>query len=146
MNPRRWTLGLVLAAIALALVGCSDTPANDIEVGECTNDSLVGSVGELDTVDCDEEHTGEVFAKFDVEGDDYDAEQIASESEECIGERFEDYVGIPYAESVFTAAPLTPSADSWDGGDRTIICFIDGRADGEPLEGSAEGDDTPLAG
>ncbi len=141
MAGRRWVFVAGLVLVGAGLTACSETAANDFEAGECTNDSLSGAIGEIGTVDCDEEHTAEAFAQFDVDGDDFpgDAEVRAEAEEGCTGERFEDYVGVPYAESIFLATHLVPSEESWDAGDRTIICLINGTTDNSPLEGSAEG-------
>lgn len=142
MGVRRWVFvaGIVVGGVGLTACG---TPANDFEAGECTNDSLTGSVGEIDTVDCDETHSAEAFAQFDIDGDDFPgADEISSQAAEgCLGNRFEDYVGIPYDESIYLAESINPSEDSWDGGDRTVICVITGTTDGSDLEGSAEGTD-----
>jgi len=142
MAARGWKIMVALFALGVGLTACSDTPANDFEAGECTNDSLTGSISEIDTVDCDDEHTAEAFAQFDLEGgdDDFPGAQEASTQgdERCQGELFEDYVGIEYAASKYIASNIAPSEDSWSNGDRTVICLIVGATDG-PLEGSAEG-------
>jgi hypothetical protein len=118
-----------------------DTRANEFEAGECTNDDLDGLIAEIDTVDCAEPHTGEAYAQFDLEGDDFPGvDAVSAEGGEgCTGSRFEDYVGISYAESIYEAEALTPSEQSWnEAADRTVICVITGTVDGSPLEGSAK--------
>jgi hypothetical protein len=131
----------VLALAGFGLTACSETPANDFEAGECTNDSLTGSIGEIETVDCDEAHTAEAIATFDLEGDDFPGnDEIQSQAAEgCQGERFEDYVGVPYEESIFVVSPIAPSEESWDADDRTVICVVAETTDGSELEGSVEG-------
>lgn len=138
---RRWMMAAALIMLGTALVACSSTPANDFEAGECTNDSLGGAVGEIDVVSCDEAHTAEAFATFDVDGNDFPgADEIQAQAAEgCQGSRFEDYVGLPYAESIFLTTALTPSQETWDADDRTIICIINGTTDNSDLDGSAEG-------
>jgi hypothetical protein len=141
LAARRSILAGTLFVLGIALTACSSTPANDFEAGECTNDNLSGAVGEIDTVDCAEEHTAEAYAAFDVEGDDFPGvEEIQAEAAEgCQGDRFEDYVGVAYADSIFLTTALTPSEETWDADDRTIICIINGTTDGSALDGSAEG-------
>ncbi len=142
MFGRKLLVGGALLALLMGLTACSDTPANEFEAGECTNDDLSGSIGEIETVDCDEEHTGEAYAQFDIDGDEFPGvDEVSTEAQErCFGDLFEDYVGTPYSESVFLAQFLAPSEDSWEqADDRTVICIINGRTDNEPLEGSAEG-------
>jgi Septum formation len=139
---RGWVVVFALVALGVGLTSCSSsTPANDFETGECTNDDLTGSIGEIDTVDCDDQHTAEVIGTYDIDGDDFPgATEITSEAQErCAGSIFEDYVGIPYSESIYLTNQLTPTEDSWDGGDRTVICVVAGTVDGTSLEGSVEG-------
>jgi Septum formation len=142
MTGRRWMLAVALVLVGAGLTACSETAANDFEAGECTNDDLTGSIGEIGTVDCDEPHTAEAFAQFDVDGDDFPGNEAIAEQafEECWGDLFEDYVGIPYQESIYDSPThILPSEESWDAGDRTVICIISATTDGSDLEGSAEG-------
>lgn len=144
MKAARWLMiAGALALLGLGLTACSSTPANDFEAGECTNDDLTGQIGEIEVVDCDETHTAEAYATFDIDGDDFpgEAEIQAEATEGCNGSRFEDYVGVSYEESIFLSEPLAPSSESWDGGDRTVICIVTGTTDGSELDGSVEGAD-----
>ena len=141
---RRWMIAGALLALGLVagLTACSgDVAANDLEVGDCTEEELSGAVGEVDTVDCDESHTAEVFALFDLEGDDFPgtSEIQAEAAEGCNGDRFEDYVGTPYAESEIFSTYLVPTEETWnDADDRTVICLAV-TDDGSATEGSVEG-------
>jgi hypothetical protein len=141
MAARWWKFAALVVALGftLGLTACSDTPANDFEAGECTDDNLTGDIGEVETVDCDEEHTAESIGQFDLEGDDFPDDVAQQATEGCEGDLFEDYVGTSYNESAFLVNTITPTAETWDNGDRTVICVITGRVDDEPLEGSAEG-------
>ncbi len=142
MQVRRWVFVVGALLLGAGLTACG-TPAHDFEAGECTDDSLTGSIGDIETVDCDEPHQAEAFAQFDIDGDDFPGtEEIQTEGAEgCQGDRFEEYVGVPYPESIFLANGIVPSEESWDAGDRTVICVIGGTTDGADLEGSAEGAD-----
>jgi hypothetical protein len=141
MNLRRWQIAVAVVGIGLGLSACSSTPANDFEAGECTNDDLSGNIGEIDTVDCDDEHTAEAFAQFDLDGDDFPgADEVSTQATEgCQGDRFEDYVGLDYQSSIYLVNVITPTEETWDNDDRTVICVINGTTDGSSLEGSAEG-------
>ena len=130
-----------VAALVLLTAGCSkDVGANDLAAGDCTADELSGAVADVDTVACDTEHTYEVFATFELEGDDGADFPGRSEVESdaaagCNGDRFEEHVGIPYEDSSLYTTYLVPTEDAWDGaGDRTVVCFVF-----EPTD--AEGDD-----
>ncbi len=116
--------------LALA-TGCSkDVAANDLAAGDCTADEIVDAVADVDTVACDGEHTYEVFATFELEGDEGadwpGRSEVESEAAAgCNGERFEEHVGIPHEDSTLYTTFLVPTEDTWDGaGDRTVVCFV----------------------
>ena len=127
MTGHRRMVVAAMAGAVLIIAACgNDVAANDVEVGQCSNQDLTGSVGEIDTVDCEDSHTLEVFAVYDVEGNDFPGvEEITAEAlEGCTGDRFEDYVGVPYAESDIFYDSLAPNEQTWnEADDRTVICF-----------------------
>ena len=139
---RRWMTALALVVLAVGLAACSkEVAANSLEVGDCTDQDLSGAVGEVETVDCDESHTAEVFEVFDIDGDEFpgSAEVQAQATEECQGDAFEEYVGVPYAQSEVYATFLVPTEETWnEADDRTVICLAVTQ-DGSPTEGSVEG-------
>ncbi len=138
-RARRW-LVLITVALLAGAAACSSTPANDFEAGECTNDDLSGSIDDIGTVSCDDPHTAEAFVQFDIDGDDFPgADEISTQAQEgCTGDRFESYVGVPAQESIYVVSSINPSEQSWDAGDRTVICVITGTSDGSALDGSAK--------
>jgi hypothetical protein len=144
MTRHRRFLALVGTALAamFVLAACGDdVPANEVEVGQCTNQDLSGQVGEVDTVDCEDAHTAEAYAVFDIDGDDYPgSEEVARlATEGCTGDRFEEYVGVSYAESEIFSTNLAPTEQTWnDADDRTVICFAVAQ-DGSATQGSVKG-------
>ena len=139
---RRWMIAGALIVLALGLSACSkEVSANSLEVGDCTNDDFTGAVGEVDTVDCADSHTAEVFAVFDVDGDDFPgtADIQSQAAEGCNCDRFSEYVGTPYEESEIYTTFLVPTEETWnEADDRTIICLAVTQ-DGSASEGSVEG-------
>jgi hypothetical protein len=142
----RVVLSAVLLAVALAACGGDGGNVFALTAGDCftTTENLLGGgeVQDLPTVDCAEEHDGEVFAVFaimDVPDGGYpDVEELqASADEGCLG-AFEDYVGVPYEESTLLFANLVPTEASWADGDRDVVCFLFAE-DGSPLTGSMAG-------
>lgn len=143
MKVRNWTaVGCAILALGFGLVACGGEPeANALKAGDCIEGEISGAVGEDNTVSCDDAHTAEVFATFDLEGDDFPGtdQVLADAAEGCQGQRFEDYVGVSYDVSESVASPLVPSEDSWNNNDdRTVICLAVS-ADGSETEGSVEG-------
>ncbi|MBA3308147.1 MAG: septum formation family protein [Chloroflexi bacterium] len=57
--------------------------------------------------------------------------------EGCL-KRFERFVGISYERSQLEVTYLSPTAVSWQDGDRRVQCVLHS-GDGEPLTGSMRG-------
>lgn len=97
-------------------------------------------VDEVLVINCNEPHTMEVFAQYELDAtDDYPggSELTWAAQDECQN-RFEGYVGGSYWSSDYDFTTLTPSYSTWDTGDRTVTCLIVS-GDGGPLTSSAKG-------
>lgn len=134
-----------LLVSVLVLTACAQGNVFSLEPGTCFDDvdafydDESEGVSDVPTVDCAEPHDNEVFATYDLpDGDFPGQEAIATTAEEECIERFEDYVGIAYADSRFVSTHLIPTAQSWEGGDREVVCFLYD-IDYAKIEGSAEG-------
>jgi len=135
-----------IPAVAIALVvgyfttaqrgddGTLSTAGNvtvdELRVGDCFNASEFSDAGEaevsdVDGVPCTEPHTFEVFAVADYGGafPGTDSQFQVAFGEVCIPP-FEDYVGIPYEDSILWASAITPTEDGWNAGDREFICHL----------------------
>ncbi|CAN5255881.1 hypothetical protein BH23ACT9_BH23ACT9_29350 [soil metagenome] len=126
--------------------GAADAPP-PIELvlppGSCINDDgRAADVNSVESVDCEIEHTGEVFAatRIDLPPEaPYPGQTVlqGDSRELCQGTAFENYMGSPYAESRFFAYALLPTAETWAAGDRDVACVLyDVRG---PLVGSQQG-------
>ncbi|MFB2581762.1 septum formation family protein [Herbiconiux sp. P15] len=138
------TLGLVLSGCT-ALFPSSAPPATDsttgeeieqtdtdvftLAVGDCINDTSgddVTEVSEVPTVDCAAEHDLEVYAEFEIAGDEFPGDDAvtAEADEKCLAE-FEPFVGIAYDSSIYGFTYFTPTEASWtEGDDRLVSCLI----------------------
>jgi Septum formation len=98
-----------------------------LEEGDClTSDpSVQGEVSEVPKVDCEEPHFSEVFHTYTIDADALpsaaDMEGIVED--QCLAE-FETFVGMPYAESALEVTWLEPTPESWERGDRELVCMI----------------------
>lgn len=151
----------VLLALVLAFTGACDDAERDesgqvrtagdlsvyaLRTGDCFNGGQrvaeeVGkerTVNQVTAVPCEHSHDNEVFAVFDHPA----AKDAAFPGEEAVNqvaqdgclERFEGYVGRPYAGSDLQVAVIAPGEKSWkEEHDRAIACIVYG--DG-PLKGS----------
>lgn len=140
----------ILAAVAIsvaALSGCSLLGGATVEelqltVGECVEEASVTEEGEqeigaLPVVDCAEPHHAEVFHTIQLTDESYPADVTTQAEEACYGE-FENYVGIPYEDSLYYFTATYPTQGSWDQGDRQIACLLVGDV-GQELTGSLKG-------
>ena len=161
MKLRRLTgaaAGLTL--LAAGAVACSsDESVFNAEVGECIESisDLSGNISELPETECTDDHEAEIFFLFEHDGDDDDfpgTDELQEEAaEDCAGDEFEDYFGVPYSDTTIEISMVTPSEDSWGDGDRETICIgfvpdeeldesLEGNGEDYPLEGAETGDDT----
>ena len=134
---------LPAATIVLALSTCTtQVPANDLAVGDCVEDDAAFSgeegVQEVPTIDCEEPHLFEVFALVDYpDADEYPGEDtVRGESRDLCFDEVEGYVGAPPEQvTEYTLQAVYPSQETWDAGDRIVICLLQSA---EPVEGSAK--------
>ena len=129
-----------LAAGALLTVGCSSAERNDageiavagsvdafaIRVGDCYDDEsfFADEVSEVSGVPCSEPHDNEVFALFDLPGPEYPGDDVVLDLADagCL-DRFAQYVGATYDDSVLMITTLVPSRESWSQvDDREVVC------------------------
>jgi len=95
-----------------------------LRVGDCVRD-LVGTeyeVSEGQGVPCSEAHNYEVF--YETFFQDYSIFEINRVAEDVCETPFESYVGIPYEESRYYITFLTPTAQSYEEGDREVTCLL----------------------
>ena len=120
---RRITL-LVLFVGALILAACSASVLK-LEVGTCFDDpETFEQVEDVPVVDCDEPHDNEVIGNQDLTGDGYPGqEQVENRATQICYDKFSEYVGISYEQSMYDIGWLFPTAETWAAGDREVICF-----------------------
>lgn len=151
MTVRRITRVLV-AVLALALLGAActndaeadETTRDDtgevqeggdvgvfrIRVGDCLNAQIAEQQSSVPVVPCDEPHESEVYATFDLVGDDYPGIlTVEQQSGDGCLERFEPTFGESYETSPYYISFLYPNEESWDVvDDREVICVAYGDA------------------
>jgi hypothetical protein len=147
LRPSRALTGALLLALALAAGACGDDDDEDagggegatttspeaeeqtvfaVEKGDClASEPSGGEVSEVPTVGCEEPHTSEAFhvATIDAEELPSSAEIEQLVEEECVAE-FESFVGMPYEQSALEVIWLEPTQESWEQGDRELVCLV----------------------
>jgi hypothetical protein len=112
----------------------SDTTADSettdvfaIGVGDCLTDetSVEGEVSDVQTVPCDQPHAQEVYHSYTIDTDELpgEADMEGIVETECLG-AFETFVGLPYPDSIYDITWLAPTQESWDAGDRELLCLV----------------------
>ena len=122
--PVRFKL-MVSAAGILALSACDPTVLT-LEVGTCFDDpdDISEGVEGVPTVDCAEPHDNEVIANKLLTGTEFPGDSIMQldAGDACL-EEFEGYIGLDYESSLYDIGWLHPTAETWEFGDRQVICF-----------------------
>ncbi|MGW3425175.1 DUF4190 domain-containing protein [Streptomyces phaeochromogenes] len=120
-----------------------------VDEGECFDTpggSLEGMAYDVDTVSCDKEHDGEVFANFRMASGSYpgDSEITEAADEKCYTLQYAyamDTWAIPDNVDIYY---FTPTRDSWSLGDREISCLFGNVDEKGGLTGSLRQDETTL--
>ena len=136
------TDGPAVSAIASGSPGSGATiSVFDVVVGDCFNAPDAETISEVELVDCADPHRYEAYHAEDhpAGGDEAfigDEAMTDYADDVCLGE-FEAFVGIPWEESTLNYFYLQPTAETWEIGDREILCAV--YSDAGELTGSAEG-------
>jgi len=136
---RRFTSSLALLLALGLITGCASGVLT-LDVGTCFDDpESFDEVTDVPVVDCADPHDNEVIGNFDLPDGGYPGDDVVADRAQtgCLG-RFEPYVGVDYASSIYDLGWFTPTADSWDAGDREVICFVYA-VDFSRIEGSVRG-------
>jgi hypothetical protein len=134
---------IIAAFIGVVLfVTRNNQSVDDLAVGVCfdvpTENSEVSTVTKHP---CTEAHDAEVFHNVEyTEGGSYPITLTLDNFVDGVcTPQFETYVGISYADSTtFDYGYFYPTQDGWNGGDRTITCYIV-RTDDAKLTQSVKG-------
>lgn len=113
-------------ATLLAVTGCSllSPDVLQLQVGDCLADEdLARLVEDVEPVSCDEPHNYEVYAAVELEDGDFPGNEVLEEESQICETEFEAFIGVPYLESEIFALPLIPTEESWQIGDREIVCL-----------------------
>jgi hypothetical protein len=137
--PRHVVGVVVVALAAAALSGCSllesiiggapegESDVFTLAVGDCLNDvDAPDEVTSVPVVSCDGPHDVEVFARTDTLTASFPGDLALFDELDafCQGDVFTDFVGVPYADSMYGTSGYVPTQGSWDDGDRELLCTI----------------------
>ena len=129
----------LLLALGLITAACSGN-VFDLEVGQCFNDpDSFDEVANVDIVECSEPHDNEVYHVFDLADGDYPGlSAVETDAADGCLSAFEPFVQRDYQTSELDIRYLYPTPDTWDNGDREIVCALFDLS-GNQMTGSAQG-------
>jgi hypothetical protein len=150
------SLGIVAAAgaLVLGLGACSDEPDRDesgviteegdadvftLQVGDCMSDQAgaTGEVTDVPVVPCEEPHDSEIYYAYTVpDADAFPGTFQEHVDAQCLPQ-FQTFVGLPYEQSALELTWLEPTIESWNEGDRELLCIVADPAGG--VTGSLQG-------
>jgi hypothetical protein len=139
-----------LAGLCLvALAGCSfiddlreGGPDRDPETGELVEAAQIGvfhlqegdcliefdrgdDISTVQAAPCDEPHTDEVYASVVMpDGPFPGRERVQQFADDACTADFATFIGIPWEESMLDYRSFTPTEQSWNDGDREILCMV----------------------
>jgi hypothetical protein len=98
-----------------------------ISVGDCWDDQDVNAteVSTVTSIDCAKPHDNEAYASVKLDDGDYPGDEalLNSADQGCYDE-FQAFMGIAYEDSQINYTYFYPTTESWDVGDREILCFV----------------------
>lgn len=107
-----------------------------LSVGACVQIPTSTSAYSLETVSCSRPHQAEVFALPTIGGSEFpEAAQLELEARRECEKDFTPYVGSGVEDSALDLIWMTPSRESWERGDRQIVCLAAANGD-QTLRGS----------
>jgi len=97
-----------------------------VSVGDCFNDGadeLTEGVSAVAAVPCAEPHDNEIYYLFDIAGDEFPTDVDVQADQGCY-DQFATFVGHDYETSALDFFPIYPAAETWETGDREVICSV----------------------
>lgn len=129
------------AAAILGLAGCASAeptavPMTDVATGDCFDADEAYTTAFV-YADCESPHLLEAFWVESMEADGFPGDDAVRAAAAVCDERFTEFVGTaPGAGGDYATMFLGPTAETWELGDRSIVCVVS-PLDGQPRSGSA---------
>lgn len=99
-----------------------DADVFEVGVGDCMGgDAPQGNVTSVQATPCEQPHESEIYFSHTIPGDTFPTDMTTIAEEQCMP-AFQEFIGMPYEQSVIEVTTLEPTAESWSGGDRELLC------------------------
>lgn len=138
MTRKILTAAVIAITAICGLTACSVNAITDLiegkqdvfslKTGDCFNDEAAASeqIESVKMPACTEEHDNEVYGTYNLTDADfpsYDSAAILDDAEAGCGAQFEGFVGAPIDQTSLDYGYYYPSPESWENGDREILCL-----------------------
>ena len=126
-RPAIIIVGVIVVFLAVVLFAVrNNASADELKVGDCLNLPNGSTFQTVEKQACAESHTAEVIFVGEYTGTTYPISlSLDSYIEEQCVPAFEAYVGRAIdSEPELSLGYFHPSHDGWDGGERTITCYL----------------------
>lgn len=135
---------IVCVVLTLALTAEQNEPETlaDVEEGECF---LGTELDDLEVVDCDEAHHGELVSILPPADPDVDypsADALHQQQDEACALKIEEFFGAPRAavqQAGLQIYPVVPTEEQWNSDMKDTYCYIGGGDPDRTVSGSAQG-------
>jgi hypothetical protein len=129
-------VGGIVAAVTLGGGGSSEgTAVDDLDKGDCLVSGDIAdasdSIGDIETVDCGEDHDAEVFATYDVTSDEAEDFDLDAAGSKCVDELSSAGGSLEDLEADGNEVRPLVGSDKPSEGDK-VVCFIR-NSDGDQL-------------
>lgn len=125
---------------AIDTAAANNVDVLDMRLGDClyspTGDG--GTVSSLSVVPCDTPHEDEVYYVFALEDGPFPGDDMDDIVWDVCTAEFERFIDIDWNKSDLEWWPLVPTQQSWNGGDRDVLCMAYALS-GELITGSLAG-------
>jgi Septum formation/Domain of unknown function (DUF4190) len=122
--------GLWLAAVVAAIVGGAfssthTTSVRNIRTGDCWADLPVGNrIKEVNTTSCDRPHSAEVVGVLTMKGGSFPPQSVLDEYRQKCRSALSSYSSTALDDSSgISLAFMPPTQQSWNKGDREMVCI-----------------------
>lgn len=109
-----------------AIVEAGGLGAFVMQIGDCFNEPDGDQVVSVEGLPCTSPHDAEVFALWDLPFASLptDDEAVLDTALNGCYSYFEGYVGATYESSSLDIWVFTPTPESWENGDREVLCYV----------------------
>jgi TM2 domain-containing membrane protein YozV len=119
-----WVLLLVVGIIFYFAIGKGTVTATDVEVGDCLSEIPDSArVLTVQTVECEQQHAGEVYAVLTMPDGDFPGQAAVDEYSNKCEPELAAYSPDAMTDDSIQMYVLYPTAESWEQGDRAVTCI-----------------------